>query len=184
MKRQWARLQSQGFTVVEILIVILVIGILAGIVYVNFAGSNEKTYLSRANVEFSTMHNALKLYALQHNDYPADVSRGLPSGIEEFVTDTDATTDWPNGPWPGSVYDYDRWTINGVDTYQISVRFCPAGASDTSLCKFPKQPWASSFGVNSAYYYCIKGNCRSHQSEPAAYPGYCVNCPNNQAIGT
>lgn len=175
--------QKLGFTIVELLVVIVVIGILASIVLVSYSGSQEQTYYNRAKTELTTMTNAIKLYSLKYNTYPPDVSRGLPSGIEEFVT-KDPNVLWPLGPWPGSVYDYENWVINGVTTIQISIRFCPQGAPDTSQCHFPRQPWASNFGVDSAVYYCITGNCRSHQSQPVTYPGYCLNCPGNRPIGT
>lgn len=183
MKKLWA-----GFTIAELVIVIAILGILAALGYTYFAGSREQTYYNRAVTEFQTIAGALKLYAVKHNDYPADVSRGLPPGLEEFLTADDAHNEWPTAPWPGSVYDYDRWQIddgsgNMIDTYQISIRFCPAGGP-LSACQFPKQPWAENFGVNSAFYYCITGLCRAHNSEAATYPGYCQNCPNNRAIGT
>lgn len=175
---------SPGFTMVEIMIVIFVIGILAALVYTNIFNNKEKVYEARTHVEFQTIVTALKLYAQKYNEYPADVSRGLPNGLEEFIAPNDSVDQWPDAPWPGSVYDYDRWdNLEGVDTYQVSVRFCPIGGP-LSACKFPNLPWAAGFEVNSAYYYCIKGNCRSHQANPATYPGYCVNCPGNKAIGT
>ena len=175
-----------GFTVMEVLIVMVVLGILAALVYNAFGGSQERAYFERAKTELTTMSNALKLYAAKYNDYPADQSRGVPAGIKEFINTNDVNNDWPAAPWPGSVYDYDRWLIPGdtEDTYQISIRFCPAGAANTNQCKFPHEDWAKNFGVDSAVYWCIKGNCRSHVSQPATYPGYCVNCPGNKAIGT
>jgi prepilin-type N-terminal cleavage/methylation domain-containing protein len=173
-----------GFTLVELLIVIFVIGILLALVITNLAGSKEKAYMARANVEFATFANAINLYADKYNDYPADVSRGLPPGIEEFIAKNDQNQSWPDAPWPGSVYDYDRWdNLDGADTLQISIRFCPVGGP-LSACHFPDEPWAKNFGIDSAVYYCIKGNCRAHVSEPATYPGYCVNCPDHKAIGT
>jgi hypothetical protein len=107
----------------------------------------------------------------------------LPAGLNEFIAKTAQGEDWPDAPWPGSVYDYENWpNLDGVDTYQISVRFCPAGGP-IGLCKFPKEPWVtSSWGVDSAVYYCVSGNCRSHQNQPKTYPGYCINCPNHTAI--
>jgi hypothetical protein len=81
-------------------------------------------------------------------------------------------------PSPGSYFDWENWNnpdIPGEKIYQISVRFCPAGGG-LGTCKFPNEPWASGFGVDSAVYFCIYGSCRSHEGQPLAYPGYCVNC--------
>jgi len=166
--------KNKGFTLIELLIVIAIIAILAMVVFVSNNRAKEKTYLSRTDVELKTFAYALKMYAFEHNNvYPADVNRDLPSGLEAYLST--GTGNWPDAPWPGSVYDWDNWTIDGQPVYQISVRFCPIGGP-LSACHFPNESWAQNFNVNSAYYYCISGSCRSHQYEPVNYPGYCSNC--------
>lgn len=177
-------MKQRGFSLVELLIVMVVLGILATLVVMYVPKAREQTYFTRASAEFLTFANALKLYLAKYNEYPADASHGMPAELNEFIAKQDVNSEWPEAPYPDSVYDYDRWdNLDGLDTVQISIRFCPAGGP-LSACKFPNEPWATDFDVNSALYYCIKGNCRSHQANPATYPGYCVNCPNNKAIGT
>lgn len=187
------RFKNKGFTVVELLVVVVVIATIAAIVYTGYSGSTERAYAKRADIELSTLANAAKLYALKYDNYPADASRSLPASLNEFIHSDDANVNWPNAPWPGSVYDYEAWDVDNTkvpcsptvgpscETFQISIRFCPVGGPLTA-CKFPKQPWVTGFNINSAYYYCIKGFCRSHISELVTYPGYCVNCPNNQGV--
>lgn len=187
-RAQTALKQKDGFSLVELLIVIFVIGILASIVTIYVVGSRERSYFTRAKAEFSTIENALNLYIAKYNDYPAEVTWGLPGGLTEFITRDAQGQILVSGPYPGSVYDYENWSIddgdgNTITTRQISLRFCPQGGPPTA-CEFPDEEWAQGFGVNSALYYCIEGLCRSHDSEPATYPGYCVNCPGNRAIGT
>lgn len=178
--------RARGFTIVELLIVISVIGILVGLVAVNYVGGIEKAKLTRAKAELQTFANAFQLYLQAHDSYPPDRNRGVLSDVNEYITKDQGNGDWPYAPWgPPSMYDYDAWDIDGDgvdDTFQISIRFCPAGGG-LSSCKFPDEPWAKNFGVDSAMYYCIKGSCRSHKSQPITYPGYCVNCPGNKAIG-
>lgn len=178
------RIRVRGFTLAEVLIVVAVLGILTALVMSTISSARERAYFSRANTEFATMANAVRLWVIKYNYYPSDVSRGLPAGIEEFIAKNDTSSIWPEAPWPDSVYDYDQWLdLDGVETYQISIRFCPKGGP-YSACKFPDQPWAKDFNINSALYYCIKGNCRAHSYESPNYPGYCVNCPGNKAIGS
>jgi prepilin-type N-terminal cleavage/methylation domain-containing protein len=167
---------TQGFTLIEIMIVIAVIGALVAITY-SYAVPNyrERTYLTRAESELHTQANALTLYVSKYNDYPADVSRGIAPGTEEFLQSNGQNDQWPNAPWPGSYYDYDRWDDLGV--IQISIRFCDAGDDATCKKNFPKESWVtSSWDSHSAVYFCIKGQCRSDHDEPVGYPGYCVNC--------
>jgi prepilin-type N-terminal cleavage/methylation domain-containing protein len=166
---------EQGFTIVELLVVILVIGAIASYVVFILPGSRDRANYSRAESELRSMGNAVKFYVDKYDEYPADVSRDLPAGIEEFVQ---AEEGWPDAPWPNSVYDYDYFDNNG-ETVQISIRFCPIGGP-LSACKFPREPWAEGFQVNSSVYYCIKGQCRAHPSEADDYPGYCINCTFNE----
>lgn len=176
--------RENGFTLAEVLIVLTVIGILAAIVLTSYGGWRERTYLTRADNDLTTIANATRLYVNKHNTYPPDVSRNIPAEIKEFISSNVPASSWPSAPWPGSVFDYESWDIDNDsldETIQISIRFCPLGGG-IETCRFPDQPWASDFGTNSAYYYCIKGYCRAHKALAANYPGYCVNCPDNAAI--
>jgi len=165
--------KNKGFSLLEILITIAIIVILSAIVLAYNGRLKEKTYLSRANIELKTFAYALKMYSFEHSGaYPADVNRDLPAGLENYLS---VAPNWPDAPWSGSVYDWDNWTIDGQKIYQISVRFCPIGGP-ISACHFPDESWAENFDINSAYYYCISGSCRSHQNEAITYPGYCANC--------
>lgn len=174
----------QGYTLVELLITIVVIGILATIGVSYYRGAIQDSYEHRAKAELGTMNNAIKLYTAKYNAYPADATRNIPADLNEFIRGEDVNDEWPNAPWPGSVYDYEAWDVDGngqVETYQISIRFCNESGSS---CKFPSEPWATNFDNYSAYYFCVKGYCRSHQSRPYTHSGYCVNCVNNQAVKT
>lgn len=188
MKQQLQR----GFTLVEIVVVIVVLGILAGITYsYGVPKYRERTYYTRSISELNTMGNAMTLYIAKYNDYPADVTRGLPSGLKEFVQGQ-YSDDWPDAPFPGSVYDYDNWPpdANGPNhTYQISIRFCDAGQD--AICQANAKKYLKGYVTdtvlnawdsNSSMYLCLKGSCRSHQNSPLNHPGYCVNCGGGSKI--
>ena len=166
---------TKGFGLIELLIVIAIIGSLASVVVNQTTKARENAYFVRSKKEFNTLNEALQMYIADNgNTYPADVSRGLPPGLERYLPGGD----WPAAPWPDSVYDWDVWTDpdDGPRIVQISIRFCPAGSTSTSTCRFPREQWAANFGVNSAVYYCLQGACRSHISEPITYPYKCMNC--------
>src|SRR3989344_5401469 len=172
--------QKTGFTLIELLVVVAIIGLFSTIVFAFVNGARDDAYFARTKEEFHQLQIAIQLYVSDNDgNMPADVNRNLPPGLEAYL----ASGDWPLAPWPGSVYDWDNWTVSGTEEkiYQISVRFCPQGGP-LSACDFPDETWAESFGINSSVYYCIEGPCRSHIGELCSYPGYCINCSNNESL--
>ncbi len=165
---------GQGFTIVELLIVIVVIAVLAAITIVVFNGIANNAYTSRSQTELASIGKAVRLFEIHNSRYPTDVPRGIPAEITPYINGS--ADNWPNAPWPESVYDYDYFIgSDGNQVSQISVRFCPA-SGPLSACKFPNESWAAGFGVDSSAYWCITGKCRAHPTQPDTYPGYCLNC--------
>jgi prepilin-type N-terminal cleavage/methylation domain-containing protein len=175
-KHKKAALDS-GFTLLELLMVISIIGILATMILPIASAYKAKAYMARAKAEMRTIATALEQYANDHGGaYPPDASRDLPAGLAPYL----GSGDWPKAPWPGSVYDWDNWGPSDLayppqqQTYQISVRFCTTPES----CNFPNESWAAGFDYYSSVYLCLSGSCRSHSSQPVTHPGLCVNCSN------
>lgn len=160
-----------GFTLIELLIVIGILGTLSSIILGSLTKARSSAAFAKARLEFRSIAVAIELYTEDHNDvFPDDVIRGLPPGLEVYLS----SGNWPDAPWPASVYDWENWTdpITGLRILQISVRFCTAAG----ICNFPNEAWATGFDYYSSVYYCIEGICRSHISQPVNHPGYCVNC--------
>jgi len=76
--KQYAR----GFTIVELLIVIIVIGILASISVVAYRGSQERAEYARAQVDLNHINDALIIYKAQKGVYPdADTYIDTSDGV-------------------------------------------------------------------------------------------------------
>lgn len=163
-----------GFTLVELMIVIAVIAILATIGIVSYRGIQEKAYFSRSKNELRELSAATVVYYQREGKWPDDVDRDVPSEIHKYLSSSSIA--WPKAPWPGSVYDYDNFIgSDGEQVIQVSIRFCPLGGTLAS-CKFPREPWATGFDIDSSAYWCVTGKCRAHSSKPDSHPGYCMNC--------
>lgn len=167
-------IKKRGFTLIEVLIVVVIVTILASIVL--FAINPGKSILNsqeaRANTELNQIRTALFMYFYENKSWPADVSRGLPNGLEEYL----GPGEWPDAPFNDvSEYDWDNFTgSDGNQVLQISIRFCPLG--QPSQCKFPDAEWAEDFDYYSSYYFCVQGICKAHPDRPDNHPAYCVNC--------
>ena len=160
---------KRAFTLIELLVVVAVVSVLATLLYTGITAAQNKAYTARAVKEFRSFAQAMTVYLLKNDTYPPDVNRDIPAGLEPYLANNG---NWPDGPYPGSVYDWDN--IGGADPYiQISLRFCDINGNN---CRFPIESWAQDFDKNSAMYWCFEGVCRSHSSQPVDHPGYCVNC--------
>ncbi|UTW44236.1 type II secretion system major pseudopilin GspG [bacterium SCSIO 12696] len=104
--------EQQGFTLIEIMVVVVIIGILGALVVPQFLGRADETKVKAAQSDIRSIGNALDLYRLDNNNYPS-TDQGLsalvnrPSGFPE-------AKNWnpegylkklPNDPW-GNRYQY------------------------------------------------------------------------------
>ncbi len=67
------KLFSRGFTIVELLIVIVVIGILAAISMVSYTGVQNRARDARRLSDMKTITTALERYKIDHGEYPRAV---------------------------------------------------------------------------------------------------------------
>ena len=72
--------KSQGFTIVELLIVIVVIGILAAIVIVAYNGINKTAQITAITSEIKQWHKLFEAYKAQNGVYPAPSATPLTGG--------------------------------------------------------------------------------------------------------
>jgi prepilin-type N-terminal cleavage/methylation domain-containing protein len=173
--RERFRPSFRGFTLLELLVVMAIISTIASFVFGRISGVLEKARMSRASVELTEISKATYQYVIDAGGaWPADVDRAIPPGVEAYL----GPGNWPDAPWPGTVYDWDAFVgSDGKQVYQISIRFCPIGHPE--LCTFPDEDWAEDFDYYSSAYHCIQGKCRSHPSMPDTHPGHCLNCPSS-----
>ena len=59
---------KRGFTLVEILIVVVILGILAAVVIPQFSDASTTAKTSSLKTDLQTMRSQLQLYKVQHND--------------------------------------------------------------------------------------------------------------------
>ncbi|NNG13081.1 MAG: prepilin-type N-terminal cleavage/methylation domain-containing protein [Halobacteria archaeon] len=75
MNTHYLKYQVQkGFTLVELLIVVIILAILAAIVVPQFASSTDDAKISSLDSTLSNMRSAVDLYRQQHSAYPGEVT--------------------------------------------------------------------------------------------------------------
>ena len=81
------RTQKSGFTLVEILIVVIILGILAAIVIPQFANASQDARESALLSQLQTLRSQIELYKLQHLDKLPD----LVTNWNPMITKTDSS---------------------------------------------------------------------------------------------
>ncbi len=76
---------KSGFTLVEILIVVVILGILAAIVIPQFTEASTEAKLSSLCTDLQTLRSQIELYKIQHND--------VPPSFDNFIAQTTTYTD-------------------------------------------------------------------------------------------
>ena len=76
---------DSGFTLVELLIVVVILSILAAVAIPQFTNSAEEARASNLQTNLSVLRNAMEYYKLQHNEkYPGYPSAGGNPTTAEF----------------------------------------------------------------------------------------------------
>ncbi|MEN9902315.1 MAG: hypothetical protein RL651_979 [Pseudomonadota bacterium] len=127
-KKLWQRAvrhAEKGFTLIEIMIVIVIIGILATLVIPNVMSRPDEARVVSARADVSTMVQALKLYKLDNGRYPT-TEQGLSALSTKPVAEP-MPRNWkryldklPQDPW-GAPYQYNNPGThnNEIDVYSF-----------------------------------------------------------------
>ncbi len=117
-----SKTKQQGFTIVELLIVIVVIGILALLVITTFTGIQKKARDTERTTDIKAIHSQLEAYYAQKSAYPAlaEVTTTTLKGL-----DADALV----APNPIGTFDASAATIAKYQ-YVTSPVGCTTAAND------------------------------------------------------
>jgi len=81
----WPKKKSRGFTLIELMVVIVILGILAGLVLPRFMGRTEEAKKTKARLQIENLEGALKLYKLDTGTYPT-TEQGLEALVQKPST--------------------------------------------------------------------------------------------------
>ncbi|KXJ97896.1 MAG: Type II secretion system protein G precursor [Parcubacteria bacterium OLB19] len=122
---------SLGFTLVELMVVISIIGIMSSILYVNYSDAREQARDKVRMTDLKSLQLAIETYKAQNGQYPAQgCGTGGPSG--DFA-----------GPGPGT------GVFKSCDPYIV-------GLTPDFISVLPKDPRSES-NIGQGFYYSSNG---------------------------
>lgn len=135
--RRLSAVAARGFTLIEIMVVVVIMGILAALVVPKLMGRADDARIIAAKQDIATVMQALKLYKLDNQRYPT-TEQGLQALIAK-PTEGPAANGWktggyldklPKDPW-GNPYQYLSPGIKGeIDVISLGGDGQPGGVGN------------------------------------------------------
>ena len=128
--------QRRGFTLIEILIVVIILGILAAVVIPQFANATTTSKLSSVQTTAQTLRGAVQLYYYQHNDKlpPANQFWTLMGSQTDALGNAYVAGTSTTGPFGPYLQSIPTNALNGSSTV-IDAALAP-GSTCANACGF------------------------------------------------
>ena len=130
------KVQLRGFTLIEVMVVLVILGILATLVVPRIMGRPDEARIIAAKQDINSIGQALKLYRLDNQGYPT-TDQGLQALVAK-PSAPPAPPNWktggyldrlPKDPW-GNEYKYLSPGVknpNDVDVFSLGADGAPGG---------------------------------------------------------
>lgn len=129
--------RARGFTLIEIMVVIVILGILAALVVPKLIGRVDESRVAAAKLDINNLKAALNMYKLDNQRYPT-TEQGLQALVTKPTTGPEAKG-WrqggyieklPNDPWKNPYQYLSPGTHGAFDIFSYGADGQPGGTGD------------------------------------------------------
>ena len=113
MKKEQKRFNNRGFTLIEILVVLIILSVLAAVVAPKFLGRTDDAKIEATRIQIKNFEGALKLFYLDNGFYPS-----TEQGLEALVLKPDVGK-IPKKYKDGGYLDGGKLPIDPWDNYFV-----------------------------------------------------------------
>ena len=133
-----ARATARGFSLVELLVVLVILGLLIGLVAPTFMGRAEQSRSDVAKVQIEYLYGALKTYRLDVGRFPT-TEQGLaalvraPAEVSDYWRGPYLDNEVPLDPWRNPyVYRYPADNLQGIALYSLGENGAEGGEGNSA----------------------------------------------------
>ncbi len=142
---------KRGFTLVEILIVVVILGILAAIVIPQFTQASTEAKLNSLTSDLQTLRSQIELYKVQHND----IAPTLANFTNQMMYCTN------NAGVPNAAPSKQRTATENLGPYLERI---PANPFSTVAVADDVVAWGSAVGTGGWEYNEVTGEIRANDA--------------------
>lgn len=113
--------RSRGMTLIEIMVVLVILGLIAGAIGFNVFASLKEAQIKTARLDLQAISNGVDLHHVETGNWPDSLTALVPRFVKELRKD----------PW-GNDYQYLK-TGDGYDVYTYGPDKAQGGGDDISM---------------------------------------------------
>ncbi len=130
---------QSGFTLIEIMVVVVILGVLAAVVVPNIMSEPDKARVVKARQDIRALESALEMYRLDNFSYPS-TQQGLEALVQQPSGDPPARNWKPGGyikqlpkdPWGNDYQFLNPGTKRDIDIFSYGADGRPGGSDNAS----------------------------------------------------